>query len=154
MPVATNDYADLMSIVFSLLILLCIFAVPIGIVVFLLLMRKRSRPIRNGIAGTARVISTSYASGGAVSENCTMNLVVQAPTVQPTAVRWFGMVRLSRWPSIGDDLPVSIDPRNTQKVSVLWNQVPSTRDRAAAEAQRVAQSMRDRASGGDGFGQR
>ena len=53
---------------------------------FLDVFRPRSKPVRNGVPGTALVVSAAGYAEQSVYQRCELNLVVSAATVPPTAV--------------------------------------------------------------------
>lgn len=100
---------------------------------------KRNRRVR----GTAQVVSTTRAPHGASYGNLTMDLVVQAPGIQPYAHDYSKLiVPVAKWPSPGMTVPVDIDPDDLSDVDVLWDEMPSNADRADQQAEQLAALMR------------
>lgn len=98
------------------------------------------------VPGVAQVISASAHRGRGVYQNCRMQLVVSADGVPATPVEVHEIVHNQRWPMPGTALPVTVDRANPSNVKVHWDQVQSSRDRAAAQAEAIAAQMRAEAA--------
>ncbi len=101
----------------------------------------KGKQIDGGIRGTAQVVSTTGYFGRAVLQNARMNLVLNGQGVSPTAVLYEGVIHNQKWPHAGQVLPALIDPANPQKYSILWEEVPDSKDAAAATAQGIAAAL-------------
>jgi putative oligomerization/nucleic acid binding protein len=77
-----------------------------------------------------------------------MTLVVEAPGI-PAYTHDFSKfaVRVDKWPSPGDVLPVEVDPGDLGRVEVLWDEIPTVRDAARGEAERMAAMLRQQETG-------
>jgi hypothetical protein len=108
--------------------------------------RKR----KAGVRGTARVISVKHAPD-ATHGSLRMTVVVEAPGVPAFSHEYkkFG-ARVDTWPDPGDVLPVEVDPDDHGEVEVLWDEIPTTRDAAAQEAEQLAAFLRQQQDGGVG----
>ena len=106
----------------------------------------KGKAIEGGIRGTAQVVSTSGFYGQSVLQNARMNLVLNGQNVTPTAVEFKGLVHNEKWPRPGQVLPALIDPANPQNYSILWEEVPNSKDAAAATAQGIAAALAGDAS--------
>jgi hypothetical protein len=105
------------------------------------LFAPKGKQIAGGIRGTAQVVSTTGYFGRAVLQNARMNLVLNGQNVTPTAVQFNGLIHHQKWPHAGQTLPALIDPANPQNYSILWEEVPNSKDAAAATAQGIAAAM-------------
>lgn len=103
--------------------------------------------MRQPVRGQAQVVSCSMYTGKGVYSNCSMQLVVHAAGVPATSVRQTDMVRADKWPSPGVTLPVTVDRANPERVKIEWDEVESSRDRAARNADALAALMRGEATG-------
>lgn len=121
------------------------FGLPVALCIFWA--RRASKPVRGGVAGTARVVSASGNSGRAFYQTCAMDLVVEAPGLPPTAVRYRAQVPSSRWPFPGQTLPVSVNPRRPTRVTIPWRRVPKNSSLGMAAAQAVATGLRGGSTG-------
>ena len=100
--------------------------------------RKR----KDGVRGTARVMSLNHAPH-ATHGSLRATLVVEAPGIPAFThvYKKFG-ARVDKWPDPGDVLPVAIDPDDHGNLDVLWDEIPTTRDAAAQEAEQLAAFLR------------
>ena len=99
----------------------------------------RFRGMKDPVAGTYRLVACSYSSGGATFENCTMDGVVTAPGMTPTAVHHVSLLTpTAKWPQPGQELPVTIERANPSRLKIHWDQIPSTAQTARALAQQQA----------------
>lgn len=101
----------------------------------------RSKRMRDPVRGVARVAGV-LEPPHTVSATCKMTLVVQAEGVPPTPVEHSSAVRVERWPSIGQTLPVTVDRSDPRRLRVEWEEVPSGADQARERAERMAAEMR------------
>lgn len=109
------------------------------------LFRSGGKPVREGIPGTAQVVSAEGYDPQSIYQRCTLQLVVSAPGLAPTAVEHRSTVHRRKWPEPGTTLPVSVDPADPAgpgRLAVLWDQVPDRRDVLRARAAEVAETMR------------
>lgn len=67
---------------------------------------------------------------------------MSAPGLAPTAVVHHGMASLSRWPSSGAVLPVTVDRSKPERLVVHWDQVETGRHQAQSAAQALAEQLR------------
>ena len=105
------------------------------------LFAPKGKQIAGGIRGTAQVVSTTGYFGRAVLQNARMNLVLNGEGVTPTAVQFSGLIHNQKWPHPGQVLPAMIDQANPQNYSILWEEVPNSKDAAQATAQGIAAAM-------------
>ncbi|WP_440709393.1 hypothetical protein [Herbiconiux sp. YIM B11900] len=124
-------------------------SLPLSFVAIILvarwLARRRSRPgrLRDGVDGTGRIVSvTTYGRGGSSQGLVTIDLVVEAPGVPATAVRYQRMIMVPRWPEPGDIVPVSIDPRKPERCVILWGELPDPQTLGRERAERLADDLR------------
>lgn len=101
-----------------------------------------------GVRGTARIMSVNHAPH-ATHGSLRMTVVVEAPGVPAFTHEYkkFG-ARVDKWPDPGDVLPVEVDPDDHGEVEVLWDEIPTTRDAAAMEAEQLAAHLRQQAAPG------
>lgn len=77
-----------------------------------------------------------------------MTLVVEAPGIAAYTHDYSKFaVRVDKWPSTGDVLPVEVDPGDLGRVEVLWDEIPTVRDAAREEAERMAAMLRQQQGG-------
>jgi hypothetical protein len=98
--------------------------------------------MRDPVRGTAQVVAASMNRGRGILQMCTMQLVVQADGVQPTAVSHSGLVHRDRWPMPGMVLPVTVDRADPKRVDIEWDEVESSHDRSRRSAEDLAAMMR------------
>jgi hypothetical protein len=89
-------------------------------------------PIKDGIRGTATVVGLSSAPDEATSGNCKMRLQVNVPGRETYNVEHQCIVKVSKWPSGGEVLPVSVDPNRPDHLRVEWDEVLTGQERLDA----------------------
>lgn len=108
--------------------------------------------LKEPVRGTARVVSVSMppnqTGGGGM---CAMNLVINLPGRPSVAVNKANLVALAQWPMPGMDLPVEAEASDPTRFKILWNEVPTSADRATAQARQVAEFI-NAANARDGVG--
>jgi hypothetical protein len=70
-----------------------------------------------------------------------MHLVVTVPGYQAFTVDDSYIVKVKKWPSPGDSLPIEASQSEPRKFKILWDEVQSWEVEAAARAQQMAQMM-------------
>lgn len=104
----------------------------------------RFRGPTDPVEATFRLVACSSGSGGAMFENCTMDGVVTAPGIAPTAVHHVSLLTpTAKWPQPGQDLPVTIERGNPSRLRIRWEAVPTTAETARRLAQQQAQQAAD-----------
>jgi hypothetical protein len=103
--------------------------------------RPADKPIENGVPGSAQVVSVSSYNGRGVYQQCHMNLVISAPNITPTAVEFSGLVHSQLWPRPGSMLPITVDPTNPSRYSILWRDIPDNRTVARSDAEGIAAAL-------------
>jgi hypothetical protein len=99
------------------------------------------RRVRDGVRGTARVVSATAAPDSATTANVKMTLVVQAEGIPPYSTELHTWCRLDRWPNPGETLPVTVDREDPHRLRVEWDEVVPTAERAKAQADRMAEML-------------
>jgi hypothetical protein len=99
--------------------------------------RKFKEPMR----GTATVAGSTACPSHASSASCRMNLVVSLPGVPATPVEFSAMIRADKWPFPGTVLPIEVDLAKPSRMRILWDEVPSGRQRSQQVAQQIAAQM-------------
>lgn len=102
----------------------------------------KSRNMKDPVRGALYVTSNTVPPMGAVSGNFTINGIVSATGLVPTAIEHQGVARVKKWPRTGQTLPVTVDRADPTRVRVEWDELPDSGDVAAQRAQQVAESMR------------
>lgn len=97
--------------------------------------------IKDPVRGTAQVVSTTYPPRDATSANCHMHLVVTVPGVPSFTVDEQFMVKVKKWPSPGDVLPIDASQSEPTKFKIKWDEVSTGGEQAAAQAQQIAARM-------------
>lgn len=92
--------------------------------------------------GTLRVVGISMPDPTATSCNYRLDGVVSADGLLPTAVVHKGMCSTSRWPSPGDQLPVTVDRQKPEHLVVHWKELPTGSQTAQSMAEQLATQMR------------
>lgn len=108
-----------------------------------------SRKFKEPVRGTATVAGSTACPSHASSASCRMNLVVAIPGVPATPVEFSAMVRADRWPFPGAVLPIEVDLAKPSRMRILWDEVPSGRQRSQQAAQQIAAQLNG--AGGQGL---
>ncbi len=110
------------------------------------------------VAGSAEIVGIDFLAhrpgtrssrGGALGprRQVVLDVVVSAPGLTPAARRIEEMMPLSRWPALGDSVPVTVDRAAPERVEVDWAALPSlsdaAREQAAAQAAELAARRRE-----------
>jgi hypothetical protein len=107
----------------------------------------KSHKMGDPVRGTLHVSACTAADPGATSANFNLDGVVSADGIVPTAVNHSGIAKLRKWPSPGQDLPVTVDRADPTRLRIEWDEVQTGDERGAASAARLAESMRAAGSG-------
>ena len=98
--------------------------------------------MKDPVEGTARVVSGSWPDASATSQNYAIECIVVAPGIEPTAVRHTGVAKTSKWPSAGDELPITVDRADPERFVIHWDRVETAREHNQRLAQQLAEQMR------------
>jgi hypothetical protein len=100
------------------------------------------------VRGTGRVVSCSGAPHNAAYGTLHMNVVVEAPGLPAYSHEYRKIaVRVTKWPSPGQVLPVEVDPTDPRDVDVLWDDLPTIDEAAKLQAERMAAMLRGEPGG-------
>ncbi len=102
----------------------------------------KSKKMKDPVRGTLQVTASSYPPDSATSANFSLNGIVTAPGVMPTAVEHSGIARTKKWPHGGQTLPVTVDRADPTRIAIEWDEVPDSWDTARQSAERMAEAMR------------
>ena len=78
---------------------------------------------KNGVQGTAEVVSASLYRGKGVKSQVDMELDVQAAGLATTRVSYRGLAHRKRWPEAGMRLPVVVDPLDPNQIRIDWGAI-------------------------------
>jgi hypothetical protein len=110
----------------------------------------KSKNMKDPVRGTLQVTASTYPPDGATSANFSINGIVSADGIPPTAVEHAGIARTKKWPHGGQTLPVTVDRADPSRLQIEWDEVPDSWDTARQSAQAMAEAMRGGAqAGGD-----
>ena len=104
-------------------------------------------PIRDPVQGTAHVVGVSAVDPEFMRQPCTMQLVIEAQGVEAFSIRQDFEIWTNQWPDSGDLLPVTFDREHHDRIEIHWDQIPTSGDRAAADAQALADQLNASGSG-------
>ena len=107
----------------------------------------RFKRISDPVEGIARVVSATGAPDGQGSAACGMHLVVTVPGVPSVVVRETYLVKMSKWPWPGMELPILASRSDPTRFKIRWDRVPTGRERGAEQAARLADALNARAAG-------
>jgi hypothetical protein len=103
--------------------------------------------IKDPVRGSAQVMSTTRPPHAATSGNCRMHLVVTVPGHPAFPVDGSFIVRVARWPQAGMVLPIEASQSKPTKFKILWDEIGSWHDAAAAQAQQLADHLNQPGAG-------
>ncbi len=103
------------------------------------------KKMHDPVTGTARVVDNDgmhSIPGQAI--HCPLDLMIEAEGMPAYMVHITARPKTGKWPEINQVLPVVLDRSNPTRVEIIWDQIPSLRDRvqmrtaARLEAARLA----------------
>lgn len=97
--------------------------------------------IKDPVRATAQIVSTTAAPDSATSGTCRMHLVVTVPGHASYAIDDEFIVKVKKWPSPGQTLPLEASRSDPTKFKILWDEIPDWDVGAAAQAEQLAASM-------------
>lgn len=101
----------------------------------------RSKRMKDPVRGILQVTASTYPPDDASSANFSVNGVVSADGIPPTAVEHAGIARTRKWPRAGQTLPVTVDRADPTRLSIEWDEVPDSWDTARQNAEALAAAM-------------
>ena len=138
------------SIMFSAFLSMAVFMVVIvGVVVVVLRMIARNNNAAGAagrmsqpVSGTLLVTGISMPTESAIYHSARLTGVVSAEGVPATAVTHGGLIRTSKWPRPGQNLPVIVDRANPTSFAIEWDKVEDNAASALGQAEAIAEAMR------------
>ena len=97
--------------------------------------------IKDPVRGSAQIVTSTQAPDGASSGNCRMQLVVSVPGHPSFAVDDSFIVKVKKWPSPGQTLPIAASQSDPAKFKILWDEIQAWDVYGATQAQQLAQAM-------------
>lgn len=97
--------------------------------------------IKDPVRGTAQVVSATAAPDSATSGTCRMHLVVSVPGHASYAIDDEYIVKVKKWPSPGQSLPIEASQSDPTRFKIVWDEIHDWDVGAAAQAQQLAQAM-------------
>src|SRR3954447_22850965 len=94
------------------------------------------------VRGVAQVIAANGYHGRGVYQSCSLQLVVSGDGVPAASIEHHTLIHRDRWPSPAASLPITGAGADPRRLRIEWNQVVTTHDRAAEQAEAVAAAMR------------
>lgn len=79
--------------------------------------------IKDGVRGQAHLQSVSQPTESGTSGNCRMWLDVYVEGWEPYRLKHHCMVKMTKWPSPGETLPVMVDREDKERIDILWEEV-------------------------------
>lgn len=101
----------------------------------------KSKRMKDPVRGVLQVTASTYPPDDATSGNFSINGVVSADGIPPTAVEHAGIARTRKWPRSGQTLPVTVDRADPTRLSIEWDEVPDSWETARQNAEALAASM-------------
>lgn len=97
--------------------------------------------IKDPVRGSAQIVSSTRAPHNATSGNCRMHLVVTVPGHQAFAIDDEFIVKVKKWPSPGQTLPIVASQSDPTRFKILWDEIANWDDQASAQAAQLAAAM-------------
>jgi hypothetical protein len=108
----------------------------------------KSMRLKDPVDLMAQVVSVSeppHATHG----TAVMNLVVQLPGAEAQSIECTSVpAPVAKWPTPGEQLPVTVDASDPSKCKVRWDEVPDSGDLAKQQADALAAQVNQGAAGG------
>jgi hypothetical protein len=97
--------------------------------------------IKDPVRGSAQIVTMTQAPDNASSGNCRMQLVVSVPGHPSFPVDDQFIVKVKKWPSPGQTLPIAASQSDPSKFKILWDEIQAWDVYGATQAQQLAQAM-------------
>ncbi len=97
--------------------------------------------IKDPVRGSAQIVTMTQGPDHASSANCRMQLVVSVPGHPSFPVDDQYLVKVKKWPSPGQTLPIAASQSDPTKFRILWDEIVPWDERGAAQAQQLAAAM-------------
>ena len=97
--------------------------------------------IKDPVRGSAQIVTMTQAPDNATSANCRMQLVVSVPGHASYAVDDEYLIKVRKWPSPGQTLPIEASQSDPTKFKILWDEIQSWEIQGAAQAEQLAAAM-------------
>lgn len=107
------------------------------------------RKMHDPVTGTARVVDNDgmhSLPGQAI--HCPLDLMVEAEGIPAYMVHITVRPKTGKWPEINQLLPVVLDRSNPTRVEIVWDQVPSLRDRVQLRTAARLEAAQQATAGG------
>jgi hypothetical protein len=107
------------------------------------------RKMHDPVTGTARVVDNDgmrSLPGQAI--HCPLDLMVEAEGISAYMVHITVRPKTGKWPEINQLLPVVLDRSNPTRVEIVWDQVPSLRDRVQLRTAARLEAAQQATAGG------
>ena len=98
--------------------------------------------MKDPVRGQAEVVACSDYHGRGVKQACTMQIVVHADGVAPTAQEHHLLAPRDKWPTPGMTLPVTVDRADPTKMYVMWDEVQGSQEQERQAAEALAAKLR------------
>lgn len=102
--------------------------------------------IKDPVRGSAQIVTMTAAPDSATSGTCRMQLVVSVPGHPSFAIDDQYLVKVNKWPSPGQTLPIEASQSDPAKFKILWDEIQPWDVRGAAQAQQIAEAMNQQQS--------
>lgn len=99
--------------------------------------------ITDPVRASAQIVSMTQAPDSATSGTCRMHLVVTVPGHPSYALDDQFIVKVKKWPSPGQVLPLVASQSDPRKFKILWDEIPDWDTTAAAQTAQLAAAMNE-----------
>ena len=98
--------------------------------------------MKDPVEGTVRVVGITTPNPNATQENYRLDGVVSGPGIEPTAIIHKGFTNVSKWPYVGQELPVTVDRADPTHISIHWDRLSTSHEIAQQQTEALAAQMR------------
>jgi hypothetical protein len=77
-----------------------------------------SDPMADAVKGTATILSVSEPAGRAPFSKCVLEVIAEAPEIEPRTVTFEAVLRVKHWPRVGMVVPARIPPGRPDLVAL------------------------------------
>jgi hypothetical protein len=77
-----------------------------------------SDPMADAVKGTAKILSVSEPVGRAPFSKCVLEVLAEAPDIEPRTVSFEAVLRVKHWPRVGMVVPARIPPGRPDLVAL------------------------------------
>lgn len=78
-------------------------------------------PLADAVRGTIRIVGRSAPARRPRYQECLLDVVAEAPGLDPAPVSTTGVFDRKRWPEVGTVVPARVSPTQRGAIEILWD---------------------------------